>query len=134
MKPYLLAFLLCLVALPAAAQVPPIVNPTGVEWDSADHDAVANGAPVITRYLLEIATSATTPVIVRTVDMGKPTLVGGKVTYLGLGAVVQSLPSGNYIAVVKAEGPGGVSAGTLSDPFTVKVRVPAAPGKPAWKQ
>lgn len=134
MKTLRLVILLCLAAVPALAQVPPVVNPGGVSFTaSPDHDAVANGIPVVARYTLDIATVAAPTVAVKTVDMGKPTPVSGTVTFSGLATVTAALPVGDYVGVVKAEGPGGVSAGAVSDPFSLKPRAPAAPGKAVWR-
>lgn len=134
MKAVFLAVVLCLCAVPALAQVPPATNPSGVEFGpSADHDAVANGQPVLTKYTLDIATQAAPTVVVKSVDLGKPAIVNGTIAYTGLAAAYATLPAGTYVAVIKAEGPGGVSAGVTSDPFLVKPRAPAAPGKPVWK-
>lgn len=124
---------LLLMVVPAFAQVPAVVNPQAVSWDSPDHTLASNGQPVVTRYLLELAAASAPSVVVKTVDMGKPALVNGRVEFVGLDAIGRTLPVGSYIAVVRVEGPGGVAPGALSDPFTLKVPAPSAPGKPVWK-
>lgn len=131
---FLLACVLSLLALPAFAQTPPIVNPSGVEFAaSTDHDTVANGVALVAKYTLAISTVAAPAVIVKTVDLGKPAPVAGKVTFTGLAPVIAALTAGDYVAVVSAEGPGGVTASVPSDPFSVRPKAPAAPGKPVWK-
>ncbi len=133
MKTWMLALALCLVAAPALAQVPPVVNPTAVEFTpSADDSVIQNGTPVVTRYTMDIATVAAPTVVVRTVDFGKPAVVNGKITP-NISATVAALPVGDYIAIIKAEGPGGVTASVPSDPFTVRPKAPGAPGKAGWK-
>ncbi len=123
--------ILVLAAVPAAAQVPAVVNPSGVEFTpSVDDGAPVNG---VTRYLLDIATQAAPTVVVKSVDLGHPAIVAGKIT-VSIDATVKTLAVGDYVAVVKAEGPGGVSASVQSDPFAVRPRAPGAPGKPVWKQ
>ncbi len=130
----LAVFLLCLCAVSVQAQVPPVVNPSAVEFaPSADDSAIQNGVPVVSKYTMDIATVAAPTVVVKTVDFGRPAVVNGKITP-SIVATVASLPVGDYIAIIKAEGPGGVSAGLVSDPFAVRPRTPAAPGKPLWKQ
>ncbi len=133
MKTWILALALCLSAVSVHAQVPPVVNPTAVEFTpSADDSTIQNGAPVVSRYTMDIATVAAPTVVVRTVDFGKPAVVNGKITP-NISATVAGLPVGDYIAIIKAEGPGGVSPGLVSDPFAVRPKVPGAPGKPVWK-
>ncbi len=133
MKTWMLALALCLSAVSAQAQVPPVVNPTAVEFTpSADDSVIQNGTPVVTRYTMDIATVAAPTVVVRTVDFGKPAVVNGKITP-NISATIAALPVGDYIAIVKAEGPGGVTASVPSDPFAVRPKAPGAPGKAVWK-
>ncbi len=133
MKKWIIALALCLSATVAQAQVPAVVNPTVVEFaPSADDSTVQNGVPVVTKYTMDIATVAAPNVVVKTVDFGKPAVVNGKIAP-SITTTVQALAVGDYIAIIKAEGPGGVSAGLVSDPFTVKPKAPGAPGKPVWK-
>ncbi len=135
MKTWMLALALCLSATVAHAQVPPVVNPGGVEFTpSIDNDVIANGVAKVTRYTLQIAAQATPAVVLKTVDLGKPAVVNGKITYTGLDPVTSTLLAGNYVAVVLTEGPGGSTPSVASDPFTVAPKVPAAAGKPVWKQ
>ncbi len=130
----ILAFVLCLsAAVSVQAQVPPVVNPSAVEFTpSADNDTIQNGVALVTSYAMDIATVTAPLVVVRTVDFGKPAVVNGKITP-NISATIQALPVGDYVATIRAVGPGGVSTGAVSDPFTVKPRAPGAPGKPVWK-
>lgn len=102
-------------------------TPNIVEFDpSSDHAVIANTVPLVTRYFLEVYKPDLT--IGATKDLGKPAPVAGKITYVGLIAVMASLPPGNYTAKVFAEGPGGRNGTPASDPFPVVVPSPAAPG------
>jgi hypothetical protein len=116
-----------------AAQVPPVTNPSGVSWPaSPDHAVVENGVPLVTRYVLELATVAAPGTVVKSVDAGKPTVTGGTATFMGMAAVNASLNAGDYTAVVVTEGPGGRVPSVRSDPFTVAPRAAGAAGKPGW--
>ncbi len=135
MKTALCAIVAILFAVPAFAQVPPIVNPTTIQFTaSADHDAVQSGLPVVSKYTVDVmSASAPTGTVWKTVDLGKPTPVSGQISFAGMGTALSTLNPGSYVAVVKAEGPGGVTASVPSDPFQVAIKAPAAPGKPVWK-
>jgi hypothetical protein len=88
----------------------------------------------VAKYTVDIlSASAPTGTVWKTVDLGKPTPVSGKITVSSLGAVLSTLNAGSYVAIVKAEGPGGVTVSVASDPFQIAIKAPAAPGKPAWK-
>lgn len=111
--------LLLLSSAPVQAQVPPVKNPTAVEFTSADHATV-------TGYEVDILNGTT---VLTTLSLGKGTLAGGIVT---LPLNVQPIAFGTYTLRIRA-----VASPTLksenspsSDPWD---RVPVAPGKPTNK-
>jgi len=115
-----------------AMQVPPVINPSGVSFSSADHNVTDLGVPVISRYTMDIMAASApggTPVKAG-VDLGKPTLTSGTVTWTQFATVRATMTAGDYVAKIWAEGPGGRSGSPLSDPFTLAPRLPSAPGKP----
>lgn len=126
-------FVVCTV--PVFAQIPPITNPSGVEFTaSADHNVTENGTPLVTRYVLEVYPVGN-PNPAATRDLGKPSPVNGVITFTTLLSVIRpSLPSGQYLIRVAAEGPGGRNVSVASDPFDVSPRAPAAPAKPLLRQ
>ena len=90
----------------ASAQT--LVNPTRVEWESADH-------AVVTRYDLGYYTSATASEPAVVVDAGKPaTCAPCSVTLQG-----KPLLGGNLVVRVRAIGPDGQMSAwsTPSNPF-----------------
>jgi hypothetical protein len=116
-----------------AAQVPAIVNPSGVAFTpSSDNDVIENGVALVTKYTLEFFNVTAPTTVVKTVDIGKPATVAGEISWMQLAAVRVTLSPGSYTVNVYAEGPGGRSGAASSDPFTVAVRSAAAPGKPRW--
>lgn len=124
----LLACLLALVPLTASAQV--IVNPTSIEFTaSADHAATFGGSALVTKYELVVVRQSAPTVPVVVTDLGKPTPAANVITV----PVPGGLPNNTVLQVsVRTTGPGGVTAGVLSDPFGV-VGPPAAAGKPTPK-
>ncbi len=134
MRTALCAIVALLFAVPVTAQVP-VVNPNTIEFNaSVDHDALSNGTAVLTKYTVSILAAAQpTGTVWKVIDLGKPTPVSGKITFTGLAASLADMNPGSYVAVVKAEGPGGVSASVASDPFQVAIRAPGVPGKPVLK-
>lgn len=80
----------------------------------------ANHATAVNRYLLEIFAAGSNPATaspIATLDMGKPSVVGG-VCNVYIAPTVMSLPTGTYIATVTAIGSGGQAQSTASPPFT----------------
>jgi hypothetical protein len=101
-------------AAPVAAQS--VVNPSLAEFTpSADHDAVANGVPVVTRYELEIFQQGQTSAV-RTIGLGKPApAADGKIRVDFANLLTSPLTAGVvYTADVVAVGPGGRAASALS--------------------
>jgi hypothetical protein len=113
------------------------VNPRGIQFDaSLDHDAIANGVPLLTRYALDIyagATPAATAVPITTASLGKPAPVSGVIAFMGVPTITASLSQGTYVAKVCAEGGGGRNCSVFTDPFDLTPPAPQAPGsKPTW--
>jgi len=109
------------LAAPAAAQ-----NPTTITYPhSTDHGTVVGGVAVLTRYDAVIKKASDSSVVV-TKDCGKPADAPTLDCALPAG-----LPSNTNLTVTMvAVGPGGSSAGPVSDPFVANLTAPAAPGKP----
>lgn len=83
--------------------VPPPTVPTKVMFTpSLDHDTL------VQRYVLDVF-AGSTGAIVATQELGKPAVVNGEIS-ADIGATLQPLPSGSYVATVTAVGAGGVSA------------------------
>ena len=116
------------LALPAVAQT--VVNPSTAEFDpSPDHNAVVNGAPVVSRYELEISQSGQSTVL-RTADLGKPVpAADGKIRVNFITLLSSPLASGVvYTAEVVAVGPGGRSASLPAvDLFSFAAAAPPPP-------
>lgn len=109
------------------------VNPNTVTFTSVDHNVVENGTPVVSRYIIEVLPQGSTTVAA-TRDIGKPALTGSEVVYNQLASIRTTLPPGNYVLRVVAEGEGGRAVSPNSDPFTVAQRAPTAPAKPLTRQ
>jgi len=112
-------------------QVPPISNPSGLSFSSSDYSTVAGTPPVavVSNYTVDILSGTT---VVKSQNIGKPTLSGGVVTYNALASLRGALPDGSYMARVWAEGPGGRTVSANSDPFlwATPVVLPPAPQSP----
>ncbi|HXH06677.1 MAG TPA: BACON domain-containing protein, partial [Vicinamibacterales bacterium] len=95
------------------------LDPQRAEFDpSADHDAVVDGQPVVSRYVLEFyLVGAAQPF--QTGDMGKPAPDPDGKIRVSLLAVLGALPSPGivYEARVAAIGPGGTSRSEPSNQF-----------------
>src|SRR5262249_7020401 len=117
-------------------QVPPITNPSIIDIvPSPDNDAIDAGQNVVTSY--DVTITAVSPGTgSKTFNIGKPPIVGGKITYSQFNTANGwlGLNAGSYTSTVTAKGPGGAATGPSSDPFTVAARSPAAPGKPTYRQ
>jgi hypothetical protein len=101
-----------------------VVNVKTVEFASADHLAVSSsGLPVISGYQLEIWTAGsntTTGTPYRTSDLGKPS---GTTTLITVNqeTFLAALPKGQqYVATVRATGPGGSARSAPSNTFTIQ--------------
>jgi len=114
---------------------PVLVTATsGAEFTaSADHNAtVSVGGTivnVVTNYVLSVfpGTAATgTPAF--TLDLGKPTPTAGLITVKPI-AQMGTLPTGQYVAVVTVNGPGGSAVSPVTSPFG-RVQGPAAVPRP----
>lgn len=109
----------------------PVPNPTAVDFaPSPDHSATQNGAAVLTRYDLEIYTPTGSMPVQAATSLGKPTPVGGLITYSQLATVLATVAPGTYVAKIASVGPGGTSRSANSNPFEVVPRMPAASGTP----
>lgn len=110
-------------------------NPTIAEFVSVDHDATDAGAAVITSYDVTLYLVGQTAPAKPAVNIGKPPLVAGKVSYSQFNTVWAGLPAGQYNATVTAKGPGGAATAPISpSPFQVGPRPPAAPGPMTFRQ
>ena len=113
---YLLAILLLLVPVSSMAQVPPVKNPTGLEFTCPDHTTD-------TGHEVDIIDSSGT--VVQTLTVGDPPEVLGKVT---VSLNVQPISFGTYTFKVRATAGALESEDSVaSDPWE---RVPGRPGKP----
>lgn len=129
-----------LFPLVAHAQIPGLIpNPTAIEFDpSPDHNnTLLDGTSIVGDYKVYFFLNADTPVKGAekfVVSVGKPAIVGGKVTGINLyGGLV---PNTAYKAVVVANGPGGESLfSNVSVPFGKAVAVVPSkvPGTPLPK-
>jgi hypothetical protein len=116
----------------ALLQVNP-ANPSTIEFTaSTDHAALdTNGQPILTRYDVEIYTSTAAATPTKTQGIGKPTPVGGVITFTQLATITSGLPfAPGYVAKVVAVGPGGATRSGFSNPFDLTAKVPGAPGTP----
>lgn len=119
----------------SGAQVPAIVNPSGVSFPaSPDHAVTENGVSLVTRYALDLSSTTAPTVVAKSVDVGKPNPVAGNIVYSQMATVRATLPAGSYTAIAYAEGPGGRTGSVMSDPFSVVPRAAGAAGKPVWIQ
>jgi hypothetical protein len=127
MRRLILATVLVLVAGSAQAQT--LTNPSAIQFDSADHNAVAGGQPLLTAYTVTFFQSGAT-VATTTVDVPKATAVltpGTTATYTIPFSALPAYPLGTvFVAKIASKGPGGSSA-TLQFPesFTKPVPAPA---------
>ena len=105
-----------LLAAPAMAQVPPVKNPTGLEFTCPDH-------ATDTGHEVDVINSSGT--IIQTLAVGDPAEVAGKVT---VKINVQPITFGTYTFKVRAlAGPIIGQDSVASDPWE---RVPGPPSKP----
>lgn len=113
-----------------------IQNPTTIEFTaSPDHAALDKGAPVVSRYDVEIYTQANQTTAVSTINVGKPTPgTGNLISFNQLRTTLGPLPVGTYVAKVAAVGPGGTGRSTSSNPFQEATRQPAVTGTPVIKE
>lgn len=114
----LLACASCLWASTLWAQ--PIVNPGSIAFDpSLDHARLVNGVPVLDTYTLQIGPGSQPDQIVRSTVIGKPDPNAAGEIEFALRNDLMQLPSGIYVASIRATGPGGWNRSILSDPFEV---------------
>lgn len=131
------AAVLAVAGVPVWAQTPAVVNPTTVQFTpSADHDVInpVTTQPMVLRYDLRIFTEqplGTVPVT--TVDIGKPTPVGGTITVTNAVWFSGLTPNTRYVAKVAAVGPTGEGVSDPSGPFG-NVGPPQRPSAPAIRQ
>jgi regulation of enolase protein 1 (concanavalin A-like superfamily) len=89
-------------------------GPTSVAFSpSADHSTNVTSYTVVLYRSSDPVTAA--PVATR--DLGKPSPSGGTIT-VDISTLVNPLAAGSYYAVVRAVGPGGITASTPSASFT----------------
>src|SRR5688572_24320720 len=116
----LAVFTIGVLAAPASAQTPAVIDPRIVEFDpSPDHSATgSNGLPVLTRYDLELyLLGGTQPVQVA--NLGKPTpQTDGKIR-VDFSTLLNPWPAAGtvYEARVAAVGPNGVGRSNESNTF-----------------
>lgn len=92
---------------------------------SPDHARQEHGVAVLTKYEVLVYRQTDPNVIIATVDVGKPTPVNDDMIIANVDGPFKLLPAGNdYIARVRAVGPGGAVVSPMSDPFPLQ---PAAP-------
>lgn len=117
----LLALLFLALATPLYAQ-----NPTTISYGpSADHNTVVAGTAVLTSYRADVKKASDSSLVTQK-DCGKPALAATLTCALPSG-----LPANQSLTVTMvAIGPGGSTAGAVSDPFVASLAAPAAPGKP----
>lgn len=114
-----------MVAMPLLAQSP--VAPWRVVFTaSPGHSLVEQQQALLTRYELVVTSEAGgTPTVV---NLGKPTPDTQGQISVDINAALIALPVGSYVARVQAVGPGGTDLSPISDPFSLTVRSPGAPG------
>jgi hypothetical protein len=115
-----LIFVVCLLlAAPVSAQY-------RAEFDaSADHNAQEHGAQVVSKYEVLVYSVKDPNTIISTIDIGKPTPVNDDRIVFNVDVQMKLIPAGDYLARVRAVGPGGVAVSTASDPFPLQPRAPA---------
>jgi hypothetical protein len=118
----LLASFFVLLPLAASAQAP---LPWKVTFNaSPDHSATdQGGAAVIARYELVVSQDGKA---VKTVDLAKPAPDTNQLITVDVNTALVPLPTGTYVAVVQAVGPGGTGTSQPSAPFTLTVRAPGS--------
>ena len=82
--------------------------------------ASTDNSTLVLSYLLEVFTAGANPSTAKAVgslNLGKPSVVGGVIT-ANIGATVQALPSGSYMATVSAIGSAGSSRSAPSNTFS----------------
>ena len=82
--------------------------------------ASTDNSTLVLSYLLEVFTTGASPSTAKpvgTLNLGKPSVVGGVIT-ANIGATVQALPSGSYMATVSAIGSAGSSRSAPSNTFS----------------
>lgn len=123
------------LALDAVTSAQTINNPSTIEFlPSPDHNTPTGNAGELTSYVVTVIGPAS-----KTVDIGKPAVVAGKITYTGFATAYAGLPAcptvagaltACYTATVAARGPGGTSAATPSS-TSFSSGVPPPPAAPA---
>ena len=132
--------LFALIALLSSSTYVFAQNYRAVFTASTNHSTVENGVQVVSDYVLLIyAPSASTP---QTLSLGKPTPDASNTISVDVNSTLSQLPASTscntsspsattcYTVRVRANGPGGSSDSSLSLPFTLVPRAPAAPGQP----
>ena len=114
------------VLAPVMARAQAVVDPTTAEFNpSADHDALNNGVPIVSRYDLGFyQIGATQPFQVMSLGKSSPDPDGKiRVVFTGLMGAVPT-PGIDYEARVSAVGPGGVGTSTASNTFSFSAPPP----------
>src|SRR5688572_27776799 len=116
----LAVFTIGVLAAPASAQTPAVIDPRIVEFDpSPDHSATgSNGLPVLTRYDLELyLLGGTQPVQVA--NLGKPAPQADGKIRVDFTTLLNPWPAAGttYEARVAAVGPSGTTRSTESNTF-----------------
>jgi len=129
-----LMFVLLLVPGSAFAQVPPVINPTGLTFTASPDQgkALPDGTKAVTSYAVRIEVVNAPGITVASADVGLPTPDASNTIQVTVPAFA-TLGFGQYLVHVAAIGPGGEGVSAPSDPFDV-VTKPAAAGKPTVKR
>jgi hypothetical protein len=120
------ALLVLAVLAPVTARAQAVVDPTTAEFNpSADHDALNDGVPIVSRYELGFyQIGATEPFQVMSLGKPDPDPDGKlRVVFTGLMGTVPT-PEINYEARISAAGPGGVGTSDPSNAFSFSAPPP----------
>lgn len=125
-----LAVLLTL-ASPSFAQT---INPNILSFTPSPDDALlVAGAPVVDHYVFEVTLQTNIGQISLSKDLGKPAPDATNTISVTVGADLNTLPNGSYVATVSAVGPGGSGKSDPSNPFA-RLGAPGKPGPPVLKK
>lgn len=121
--------MLFLLLFVIAAQTPNVVNPRYAEFTaSIDHNATdVTGAPILTRYELQIFDNTNEFGVGQPVNLNKPIPNASNVITVEIKDTILALPSGSYKTRVAAIGPGGLNVSEYSNSFDVNKDLPLSP-------
>lgn len=95
---------------------------------SPEHSVIAQGVNVVERY--ELVVTLQGGQALPPFNLQKPTPSSGTIT-VNVSTYLNTLPAGNYTAIVQAVGPGGAGVSPVSPNFPLVVPRPGAPGIPS---